>query len=155
MSEQRMTHREFEDLKVADFERLEAENARLTQENAALSMALSQLREACLEDIGGKHEEIQCALCLRYWPIAGPPQHDATCVLAADRPAAAGAELLKAADRMADAFDQADQWLGVGPIIKSDRAEFDRDEREFKAALAAYRRARAGQHAAGPGREGK
>jgi hypothetical protein len=62
-----------------------ADHARLTHERDALAVALAQLRGACLEDIGGKHEEVQCAICLRYWPIAGQPQHDATCILAAER----------------------------------------------------------------------
>jgi hypothetical protein len=111
---------------------------RLTQERDALAVALAQLREACLEDIGGRHDEIQCAICLGYWPIAGPPQHDATCILAADQPAAAaGAELLAAADSMADFL------MASTSVIEVDLVE-------------RYRRARAGLRAAeGPGREGE
>jgi hypothetical protein len=125
----------------------------------ALSMALAQLKEKLAlywvtPPTGRLQPNWHCTSCGGEHESPSVKHRD-YCILAADQPAAAGAELLAAADRLADALDQADQWLGVGPIIKSDRAEFDRDEREFKAALTAYRRARAGHRAAGPEREGE
>jgi hypothetical protein len=145
MKEHRMTHRQFESLKIADFVRLEADVARLTQDNAALALALAQLREACLEDIGGRHDEIQCAICLGYWPIAGPPQHDALCILAADQPAAAAAELLAAADDCHGLL-----LMLADDLVRNGRLPASLTE--VKSALERYDRARAGLRAAeGPG----
>jgi hypothetical protein len=141
------------DPSAAEFYRFVQEAKEQRVRADALAVALAQLKSACLEDIGGRHEEIQCALCLFYWPMAGPPQHDATCVLAADQPAAMGAELLVAIDGLQRRWDAVCRC--VDEFEPADMKACDEAKILLDDAILNVLRARSGQLSAGPGREGE
>jgi hypothetical protein len=123
MASDRMSRQEWERIKVEDFDRLEAALATATARAAALAVENAELRAACIEPVGVDHDEAQCSICLRCWPLPGPPRHEAECFLA--RPPAdpdqRGADLIAAADCLGEAVQR---WLD-DPDVDATQAETD------------------------------